>query len=237
MRPFAVLMIFLCLFDVETNLRFACFLGDLLWKYYKRGRQRALENLRASFPEKSEEWIQQTGRRSFEQLVMLTIDVLVTPRLVQKHNWRQYCALHQRGIPEMADEGGQGPDHGDGPLRQLRAHRVHGGPLRLRCLQRRPAAGQQVPEPLPVRRAAAAWPQADRQEGRRRDDAPRSSSRAARSASSPTRTPAAKASSSISSGERPAPTRASVCWRSPTTCPSWSAAPGGSATGSSSTMC
>ncbi len=85
-----VLVIFLYLFDVETNLRFACFLGDLLWKYYERGRLRALDNLRASFPEKSEEWIWRTGRRSFQQLVMLTIDVLFTPRLVRKHNWRQY---------------------------------------------------------------------------------------------------------------------------------------------------
>jgi KDO2-lipid IV(A) lauroyltransferase len=85
-----ILVVFLYIFDVETNLRFACFLGDLLWKFYGRGRQRALENLRASFPDQSEEWIQQTGRRSFEQLVMLTIDILFTPRLVRKHNWRQY---------------------------------------------------------------------------------------------------------------------------------------------------
>jgi len=85
-----ILVIFLYLFDVETNLRFACFLGDLLWRFYGRGRQRALENLRASFPEKSEQWVRQTGRRSFQQLVMLTIDILFTPRLVRKHNWRQY---------------------------------------------------------------------------------------------------------------------------------------------------
>ncbi len=85
-----VLVIFLSLFDVETNLRFACFLGDLLWKYYGRGRQRALANLRASFPDQSEEWTRQTGRRSFQQLAMLTVDVLFTPRLVRKHNWRQY---------------------------------------------------------------------------------------------------------------------------------------------------
>jgi KDO2-lipid IV(A) lauroyltransferase len=85
-----ILVIFLYLFDVETNLRFACFLGDLLWKHYRRGRERALENLRASFPEKSEDWVRATGRRSFQQLVMLTIDILFTPRLVRKHNWRQY---------------------------------------------------------------------------------------------------------------------------------------------------
>jgi len=88
-----VLVVFLSLFDVETNLRFACFLGDLLWKYYARGRERALENLRASFPDESDEWIRQTGRRSFQQLTMLTIDVLFTPRLVRKHNWRQYSCF------------------------------------------------------------------------------------------------------------------------------------------------
>ena len=85
-----VLVVFLSLFDVETNLQFACFLGRLLWKHYHRGRQRALDNLRASFPEKSEQWIWETGRRSFEHLVMLTIDVVFTPRLVRKSNWREY---------------------------------------------------------------------------------------------------------------------------------------------------
>ncbi|MFH1719155.1 MAG: lysophospholipid acyltransferase family protein [Planctomycetota bacterium] len=85
-----ILIVFLYLFDVETDLRTACFLGRLLWRYYHRGRQRALDNLRASYPEKSEEWIWQTGRRSFEHIVMLTIDILFTPRLVKKYNWRQY---------------------------------------------------------------------------------------------------------------------------------------------------
>ncbi|MHC4338003.1 MAG: lysophospholipid acyltransferase family protein, partial [Planctomycetota bacterium] len=30
------------------------------------------------------------GRRSFEHIVMLTIDILFTPRLVKKNNWRDY---------------------------------------------------------------------------------------------------------------------------------------------------
>jgi KDO2-lipid IV(A) lauroyltransferase len=49
-----------------------------------------LDNLRASFPEKSEQWIWQTGQRSFEHIAMLAIDVIFTPRLVRKHNWRHY---------------------------------------------------------------------------------------------------------------------------------------------------
>jgi len=85
-----ILVAFLYMFDVETNLNTACFLGRLLWKYYHRGRKRALDNLRASYPEKSEQWIWRTGRRSFEHLVMLTIDILFTPRLVKKYNWRDY---------------------------------------------------------------------------------------------------------------------------------------------------
>jgi KDO2-lipid IV(A) lauroyltransferase len=85
-----ILVAFLYLFDVETNLNTACFLGRVLWKYYHRGRNRALNNLRASFPEKSEQWIWQTGQRSFEQIAMLAIDVLFTPRLVKKYNWRNY---------------------------------------------------------------------------------------------------------------------------------------------------
>jgi KDO2-lipid IV(A) lauroyltransferase len=84
------LVVFLYLFDVETNLNTACFLGRLLWKYYHRGRNRALDNLRASFPEKSEQWVWETGRRSFEHIAMLAIDVLFTPRLVKRYNWRNY---------------------------------------------------------------------------------------------------------------------------------------------------
>jgi len=85
---FIIMIIYL--FDIETNLKTACFLGRLLWKYYHRGRKRALDNLKASFPEKDQEWIWQTGRRSFEHLAMLVMDIIFTPRLVKRYNWRDY---------------------------------------------------------------------------------------------------------------------------------------------------
>ncbi|MCD4831213.1 MAG: lysophospholipid acyltransferase family protein [Anaerohalosphaeraceae bacterium] len=78
------------LFKVETMLKFACFLGRALWKHYPRGRQRAIDNLKASYPEKDDKWIAKTGRRSFEQLVMLVIDILFTPRIINRDNWEQY---------------------------------------------------------------------------------------------------------------------------------------------------
>ncbi|MBN2456342.1 MAG: hypothetical protein JXB29_07405 [Sedimentisphaerales bacterium] len=85
-----ILVVFLSISSIESNLSFARFLGRLLWKCYHRGRKRALENLRASFPEKDEQWILQTGKRSFEHIAMLAVDVLFTPRLVKKSNWRDY---------------------------------------------------------------------------------------------------------------------------------------------------
>ncbi len=102
-----ILVVFLYLFDVETNLDTACFLGRLLWKHYHRGRNRALDNLRASFPEKSEQWIWQTGRRSFEHLAMLAIDILFTPRLVKKYNWRDYSQYRNtERVKWLMQEGG-----------------------------------------------------------------------------------------------------------------------------------
>ena len=84
------LIVFLSLFKIETNLKTARVLGKLLWRYYHRGRKRALDNLRASFPEKDDEWRRKTGQRSFEQIAMMTMDMLFTPKLVTRSNWRQY---------------------------------------------------------------------------------------------------------------------------------------------------
>ena len=87
------MLLFLSFFDIKTNLSTACFLGKLLWKFYHRGRKRVLDNLRASFPEKNEQWIISTGQRSFEQIAMLAMDVLFTPRLAKKNNWSEYAIL------------------------------------------------------------------------------------------------------------------------------------------------
>lgn len=78
--------LFYC-FPVEANLRTACWIGRIMWKRYHRGRQRAMDNLRASFPDKDQAWLEETGMRSFEQLVMMVMDVLFTPRLVKLETW------------------------------------------------------------------------------------------------------------------------------------------------------
>ncbi|MGB8226516.1 MAG: lysophospholipid acyltransferase family protein [Sedimentisphaerales bacterium] len=85
-----IFLFFVFLFPVEKVLKFACFWGKGFWKHYHRGRQRAIDNLKASFPDKDDEWIEQTGIRSFERLLMFAVDVVFIPRLVKKENWEQY---------------------------------------------------------------------------------------------------------------------------------------------------
>jgi len=82
-----VVGIFYC-FPVNANLKTACLIGRLMWRHYHRGRLRALENLRASFPDKDEAWLIETGRKSFEHLVMMAMDVLFTPKVVHLDRWQ-----------------------------------------------------------------------------------------------------------------------------------------------------
>jgi KDO2-lipid IV(A) lauroyltransferase len=103
-----MLVLFLSIFTINANLRTARYLGRLLWKYYHRGRNRALTNLRASYPEKSDEWIQETGKRSFEHLAMLAIDVFFMPKLVHKHNWRKYSQFKSTEYAKWLMKEGKG---------------------------------------------------------------------------------------------------------------------------------
>ena len=103
-----VLLFFLYMLPVEVNLKFARFLGRLLWKHYHRGRQRAIDNLKASFPDKDSVWIEDAGISSFEQMVMLVIDLIFTPRLVKRENWHKYSRYTNIEKVKWLMQGGQG---------------------------------------------------------------------------------------------------------------------------------
>jgi KDO2-lipid IV(A) lauroyltransferase len=75
---------------VRLTLAIACGLGKLLWRCYPRGRERALENLIAAYPQKDQAWLVKTAKRSFEHIAMLSVDILLTPTLARKDNWQQY---------------------------------------------------------------------------------------------------------------------------------------------------
>ncbi|OQY05894.1 MAG: hypothetical protein B6I25_04980 [Planctomycetales bacterium 4572_13] len=103
-----VALFILFLFPVRWCLRFGCFLGNLMWKHYHRGRKRAMDNLRASFPDKDEAWLAETGRKSFQHIVMLTIDLMFSPQLVRKDNWRGYARAINFERPKWLMQEGKG---------------------------------------------------------------------------------------------------------------------------------
>jgi len=93
---------------VAFDLWLARMAGRWLWSLYRRGRLRAIENLEASFPDKDRAWIEQVGRRSFEQIAMLGMDVILTNRIVRKENWRKYCCFKGVERVKWMMKGGEG---------------------------------------------------------------------------------------------------------------------------------
>jgi KDO2-lipid IV(A) lauroyltransferase len=87
---------------VNTNLRTAKLLGDLLYRFDRKHRERALANLRRSFPEMSDEERRLTARRSMQELFMFFVEMLFTARLIHIDTWARYCVLENfEGTLEM----------------------------------------------------------------------------------------------------------------------------------------
>jgi KDO2-lipid IV(A) lauroyltransferase len=82
---------------IELNLSVARLLGDFMYTLDKRHRDRALGNLRRSFPEMSETQRKQLARQSMQQLFMLFVEVLFTTRLLRIDTVAQVVSLENIG--------------------------------------------------------------------------------------------------------------------------------------------
>jgi len=80
-------------FPVNLNLKTAKLIGDIMYAVDRRHRERALGNLRRSFPNMSERQRRVLARRSMQHLVMLGIEVLFTTRLIRLETYAHYCEL------------------------------------------------------------------------------------------------------------------------------------------------
>src|SRR5689334_6795455 len=81
------------LFPVNANLQSARDIGSILYKIDKKHRKRALENLRASFPEMSDAEINRTAERSMQHFIELVVDVLFSTRMINVESWHRYVRL------------------------------------------------------------------------------------------------------------------------------------------------
>lgn len=80
-------------FPVEANLGTARLIGAVLYYADRRHRNRALANLRRSFPEMTEGQRQRLALRSQQELVMLGVEVLFTTRLIRLDTWARHIEL------------------------------------------------------------------------------------------------------------------------------------------------
>jgi KDO2-lipid IV(A) lauroyltransferase len=82
-------------FPIEWNLTTARLAGDLLYWLDRKHRDRAIENLRASYPGAREETLRRVARRSCEHLIMVGAEVLCLPRLMQFNRFLEYVDISQ----------------------------------------------------------------------------------------------------------------------------------------------
>jgi Kdo2-lipid IVA lauroyltransferase/acyltransferase len=80
-------------FAVDTNLQTAKLIGSIMYAIDRKHRERALANLRRSFPQMPQRRLNELARRSMQQLVMLGVEVLFTTRLIRLDTYARYCEL------------------------------------------------------------------------------------------------------------------------------------------------
>jgi KDO2-lipid IV(A) lauroyltransferase len=86
-------------FPVNANLRTARLLGDLLYRFDRKHRERALANLRRSFPELPGHERETLARRSMQELFMFFVEMLFTTRLIRVDTWANYVVLENFQTP------------------------------------------------------------------------------------------------------------------------------------------
>lgn len=85
-------------FPIEPNLRTARLIGWLWYRLIGRHRQRALEHLRASFGgQLSDQQLARIALRCMQQMVMMAVEVIFMPRLVNAWTWSRYIRLGDLG--------------------------------------------------------------------------------------------------------------------------------------------
>jgi KDO2-lipid IV(A) lauroyltransferase len=80
-------------FPVEANLQTARFIGSLIYRFDRKHRERAMSNLRRSFPTMSDRRQAKLAEQSLQDLAMLAVEVLFTTRLIRIDTWAKYVEL------------------------------------------------------------------------------------------------------------------------------------------------
>ena len=78
---------------VNANLQTARLLGDLMYRFDRKHRRRAIANVKRSFPELTQRETETLARRSMQSLFMFFVEMLFTTRLIHIDTWQRYVEL------------------------------------------------------------------------------------------------------------------------------------------------
>ena len=78
---------------LRISYRTARFLGDLMYRFDRRHRQRALRHLELSFPVWSAAKRRQVARASMRNLLYLGLEIALTTRMITPARWRRHVRL------------------------------------------------------------------------------------------------------------------------------------------------
>ena len=95
LRLFAM---FVHMCSLQANYRGGRIMGNLMFRFDRRHRNRAIEHLRLSFPDWPERRYQTVARASMRNLFYLGLEFLLTTRIITHGTWRQYIRL--KGLAE-----------------------------------------------------------------------------------------------------------------------------------------
>ena len=84
------------MFGWEANYRTARWVGNMLFSFDRRHRERALTHLRLSFPDWPEAKRRRIARASMRSMVYLGVEVLFTTRLITPARWRRHVELENQ---------------------------------------------------------------------------------------------------------------------------------------------
>jgi KDO2-lipid IV(A) lauroyltransferase len=85
------------MFDVGATLNLAGAIGRFVHRVDRRHRERCRFNLRASFPEWSQEKVNRVTEQTFEHLLKLVFEVCYTPRNVHLDTWSNHARIVNLG--------------------------------------------------------------------------------------------------------------------------------------------
>jgi Kdo2-lipid IVA lauroyltransferase/acyltransferase len=88
-----IFAMFVHMFPVRTNYHTAAIIGNLMWRLDHRHRNRAIEHIRRSFPDWSQDKLDKVSRASMRNMVYLGVEFLFTTRLVTPGRWRNHIRL------------------------------------------------------------------------------------------------------------------------------------------------